>query len=82
MFGRETLALEIDIGSQVDHLTDDPAESDPHNATQNPHGTCLSEEKFLHVAIAGTNGFHDANLAAALKNCHHERVHNADRCDD
>src|SRR5450631_300246 len=80
MFRRKRLALEVNVGSQIDHLANRPAQRDSHDTAQNSHGSSFGEEKFLHVSVAGANGLHDADLAAAFQDCHHQRVHNSDRC--
>src|SRR6202451_2363612 len=82
MFGRKTLSFHVDIGSQVDDLANRPAEPHADNAAENSHSPGFSEEKFFHVSIAGANRLHDANLAAALKNRHHQSVHNTDGSHD
>ena len=81
MFGRKRLTLEIDIRAQVDDLSDGPAQDDAYNAAENAHGAGFGEEKFLHVAIAGADGFHDSNLATALQDGHHQCVYDSDRSD-
>jgi len=72
------LALEINVGSKVDDLPDRPTESDPDDASENAHGACLREEKSLHVTIAGADRFHNANLAAAFEDRHHQGIYDPD----
>src|SRR5580692_4448694 len=81
MFGRERLTLEIDIGSEIDNLSDRPTESNANDAAKKAHGTRLCEEKFTDVAVAGADGLHDANFASALEDCHHESVHDPNEGD-
>src|SRR5580698_5116351 len=81
MFRRKRLAPEINIRSQVDDLPDGPAQSNPDNAAENPHGACFREEKSLYVGIAGPDSFHNANFAAALEDSHDQRVYNPDESD-
>ena len=63
---------------KVDHLPDRPAQRDSDKTAKNSHGARFGEEEFLHVAVAGANGFHDSDFAAALQNRHDQRVHNSD----
>ena len=81
MLGRKRLTLQIDIGAQVDDLSDRPAQNDADNAAENTHGAGFGKEKFLYVAIARADGFHNSNLATALEDGHHQRVHDSDRSD-
>src|SRR5260370_42487532 len=81
MLGGKRLALKINIRAQVDNLPDRPAESYSNNAAEDAHSACFGKEQLLHVAVAGANGFHDSNLAAAFENCHHQRIHDSDEGD-
>src|SRR5216684_4154643 len=81
MLGWKRLALKINIRTQVDNLPDSPAKSHANNAAENAHSAGLGKEQFLHIAVAGADGFHDSNLAAAFENCHHQRIHNSDEGD-
>src|SRR5579863_8333646 len=82
MFGRKRLTLEVNVGPHVDDLSDGPAQRDAHNAAQDPHGAGFGEEKFFHIAVAGADGFHDADLTSSFENGHHQRVHDPDGSDD
>src|SRR5580658_3042767 len=77
----ERLALEVNICPQVDHLADSPAQGNSKNTANNAHGASFRKEQSLHVVVAGADGFHDSDLAPALKNCHHKRIHDADESD-
>src|SRR5579872_4515406 len=79
MFWWNGLALEPDIRAEVDDLADCPAKTDANHTSDNAHGSGLGEEKFLHIAIASTDGFHDSDFPAAFEDCHHKRVDDTDR---
>src|SRR5258708_24500561 len=81
MLGWKRLALKINVRAQVDNLPYSPAESHSNTTAENAHRACLGKEQFLHIAVAGANGFHDSNLAPALENCHHQRIHDSDEGD-
>ena len=51
----------------------------PEHAPEEAHSSGLGEEQLLHVAIAGANGFHHSNFAAALQYRHDEGVDNGER---
>src|SRR5579863_1014219 len=78
MLWRKRLPFEVDIRTHIDDLTNRPAQRDSHDASQHAHGACLSEEELLYVSIAGADGFHDADFAAAFENRHDQRVDDAD----
>src|SRR5271157_991372 len=81
MLRRKRLALEVNVRSQVDSLADRPAQGDSDDAAENAHSPGLGKKEPLHVAVAGSNRLHDSDLAAALENSHHQRVHNSDESD-
>src|SRR5258708_32776367 len=81
MLGWKRLALKINVRAQVDNLPYSPAETHPNNTAENAHRACRGKEQFLRIAVAGANGFHDSNLAPALENCHHQRIHDSDEGD-
>lgn len=78
MFGRQRLALEINVGSEADDLPDRPAKRDSNDAAQDAHGPGFGEEKLFHVTVAGADRLHDPYFAPALKNGHHQRVYDSD----
>src|ERR1700722_1641575 len=81
MIWRKSLALEINVRSEVDRLPDRPAQSDSHDAAENAHGSSFRKEKFLDVTVAGANRLHDADFAAALKDRHYQGIYNSDEGD-
>src|SRR5580658_2732787 len=82
MFRRKSLALEVDVSAEVDDLADRPAQHDAGYTPEDSHNTRFGEKDSFHVTVTRADGFHDADLAPALKNCHHQSVHDADGGDD
>src|SRR3954464_12536373 len=82
MFWRKRLSFQINIGPEIDNLPNDPSERHPNYPAQNSHRPSLGKEEFLHITIARTDGFHDADLAASLENRHHQRIHDPNRSND
>src|SRR5580765_8198236 len=78
MFGREGLALQVNVRSEVYNLADRPAERDPHHATENSHGAGLGKEELFYISVAGSNRFHNPDLAATFEDRHHQSVHDSD----
>src|SRR3569832_155983 len=81
VFRWDLVALQVDVGADIDDAADRPAEQDAERAAEGAHGTRFDEEELLHVAIARANGLHDADLAAAFEDRHHQRVDDAERSD-
>src|SRR5712691_3772980 len=81
MFWWKRLTLQINIRSQIDDLTNRPSQRDSDDAAQNAHRARLREEQFLHIPVAGSNGLHNADFAAALEDGHHQRVYDSDESD-
>src|SRR5580698_7278972 len=82
MLGWEPLPLEINIRSEIDDLTDRPAQHDSDDAPENSHGASLGEEKFFYVSVTGTDRFHNADFTAPFENGHHQGVDDPDRRDN
>src|SRR4029077_10041066 len=72
LLGREFLAFQIDIGADVDHAADGPAQAHTQGATQQTHHPSFPEEQAPNVEVAGPDGLHNADFAAALKDGHHQ----------
>src|SRR4029077_10942421 len=52
---RNGLALEINVGSKINHLTDRPAKHNSDDPSGNSHCARLGEEQFLYVAVTGSD---------------------------
>src|ERR1019366_3344136 len=72
------LALEINVGSEIDETPDGPAKRDSDRTAYEPHGTGFGEEEPAHVGITGSDGLHDSDFTPAFENSHHQRIHDAD----
>src|ERR1700722_2977010 len=81
MFRGIGLAFEIDIRSEVDDSADGPTEGDAYDPAENSHSAGFRKEEAFYVGIAGADGFHDSDLAAAFEDGHHQRIHDSDKCD-
>src|SRR5581483_3840456 len=81
LLGRKLLALEIDVGAGVDDAADGPSEEDAERAAGEAHRRRFGEEERADVAVAGADGLHDPDFAAALEDGHDQRVDDAKRCD-
>src|SRR5258705_12643434 len=62
------LALEINVGSKINHLTDRPAKHNSDKSSGDSHCARLGEKQFLYVAITGADCLHDSYFAPPLKN--------------
>src|SRR3984885_810438 len=74
-------AGEINIGAKVNRMADKPADRHSADSAEQSHGARFDEEEAAHVAVCRAQRFEDADLAAALKDCHHQRVDDAERGD-
>src|SRR5262249_31543551 len=82
IFWRHVELAKIDIRTEVDGTAEQPSEGYAEHSARESHHSSLGEEDDLNVTIAGADGLHDADLAAAFENGHQERVHDAERGDD
>src|SRR5712672_1942525 len=81
MFWWKRLTLEINVRSQINDLANCPTQCNSDNPAENTHRACLGKEQFLYIPIAGSDGLHDADFAAALEDGHHQRVYDSNESD-
>src|SRR5580700_5157575 len=74
LFRWEMLAFQINVGAQIDDPPNSPAQCDSNEPAENTHHASFGEEQSFHVAVTGTDGFHNPDLAAALEDGHHQRI--------
>jgi hypothetical protein len=79
--GIKILAFEIDVGAEGESATDEPAEQNAENSAEETHNTGLDKEELLNVGVGSTEGFEDANFAAAFEDGHHQSVDDAESGD-
>src|SRR5262249_20344597 len=65
--------------AKIDNAADQPSQACTQRAAEHSHAASLDEEYSLHVAIAGSQGFHDANFAPPLQDRHHQSIHDTQR---
>src|SRR6202011_4295704 len=74
LFWRKVEALQIHVGTEVNNSSDGPAQRDAHESAEHAHHASLRKEQSFDIAVTGADGFHDSDFAAALENCHHQRI--------
>src|SRR5215467_6508685 len=67
---RAALRLNVPVCPEVDNPADHPAEHDARDAAEDADRRRLDEEDAADVAVAPTDGFHDADFARPLENRH------------
>src|SRR5262245_14010849 len=65
--GRAALAENIDIGSKVDHLSDEPAQRGSHKTTEESNNGSFDEKDAPDMFVARANGFHDSDFARSFE---------------
>src|SRR5262245_18387905 len=80
VFRPDLLPFHPDVGAEIDDSANEPANQHSETAAQQSHGSSFVEEDALDVAIAGADGLHNPNFAAALQDRHNHRTNNAQRC--
>src|SRR5579864_414659 len=81
LFRRKMLPLKIHVRSQINDASDGPAQRNAYEPAKYAHHAGLGEEQSFHVAVAGADGLHDSNFAAAFEDCHDERIDDSNRGD-